>query len=232
MEANTRKVADELTKTFDFAKELSAEQLENLAKQCEIQEVPAGTIVAEKGSHCYGLALLLLGQLRVAVNSEDGREITIYHINKGKVCPLSAACVLGGFNGNTVTVTAKTDVKVIWVMRSFFASTFAEAEPFYRFIISDISNRLFEATEVVDNIAFVSVRKRLAQLLFSSSKAGKAPIYITHEELAREMGTAREVVSRELKGFEKLGIVALSRGRLDVKAPEELEKVFSSESFY
>lgn len=230
MDNKTKAIADELLKTFDFARELSAEQLEYLVQDCELQEVPAGTIIAEKGSYCQGLALLLWGQLRVAVNSEDGREVTIYNINQGKVCPLSAACVLGGFKGNTVTVVAKTDVKVVWVMRNFFNRPFAETEGFYRFVIGDISNRLFEATEVVDNIAFVSVRKRLAQLLFNSSKGGKAPVYITHEELARELGTAREVVSRELKGFERAGIVALSRGRLDIKEPQELARVFSSEA--
>ncbi len=225
MESKTKGVVDELRETFDFARELPHKQLETLVEHSNIQEVPAGTVIAEKGSYCHGLALLLSGELRVAMNSEDGREVTIYNISKGKVCPLSAACVLGDFKGNTVTVTAKTDARVIWVSRGFFTRSLAESEPFYRFVISDISNRLFEATEVVDNLAFVSVRKRLAQLLLSSSNGGKAPVYMTHEGLARELGSAREVISRELKGFERMGILTLSRGRLDVKNSEELEKL-------
>lgn len=218
-------IIEELIDTFTFARELSNKQLESLVEHSNIQEVPAGTVVAEKGSYCQGLALLLSGELRVAMNSEDGREITIYHIFKGRICPLSAACVLGDFKGNTVTVTAETDVKVIWVSRGFFARSFAECETFYRFVINDLSNRLFEATEVVDSIAFVSVRKRLAQLLYANSNNGRSPVYITHEGIARELGTAREVISRELKGFERLGILTLSRGRLDIKDVKELEKL-------
>lgn len=225
MKEHTRSMADELLDTFEFAHLLNDEQLHNLITHSDIQEVEAGTIIAEKGSYCHGLALLLFGQLRVAVNSIDGREVTIYNISKGRVCPLSAACVLGDFKGNAVTVSAKTDARVIWVMRDFFVRSFAEAEPFYRFVIGDISNRLFEATEVLDNIAFVSVKKRLAQLLVTNSRAGKAPIYITHEEIARELGTAREVVSRELKGFERLGLLALSRGRIDLIDSGKLEEI-------
>ena len=218
-------IIEELIDTFSFARELSFKQLESLVEHSNVQEVPAGTIVAEKGSYCHGLALLLSGELRVAMNSEDGREVTIYHIFKGRICPLSAACVLGDFKGNTVTVTAETDVKVMWVSRGFFAQSFAESEAFYRFVINDISNRLFEATEVVDSIAFVPVKKRLAQLLYSTSNGGRSPVYITHEGIARELGTAREVISRELKGFERLGILTLSRGRLDIKNIMELEKL-------
>ncbi|AFL99831.1 cAMP-binding protein [Desulfitobacterium dehalogenans ATCC 51507] len=225
MEGKTKGIVEELIETFSFARELSYKQIETLVDHSNIQEVPAGTVIAEKGSYCHGLALLLSGKLRVAMSSEDGREVTIYHIFKGRICPLSAACVLGDFKGNTVTVTAETDVKVVWVSRRFLAQSFVESEPFYRFVINDISNRLFEATEVVDSIAFVPVRKRLAQLLFSSSSGGRSPIYMTHEGFARELGTAREVISRELKGFERLGILTLSRGRLDIKDPKELEKL-------
>lgn len=218
-------IVKELIDTFSFARDLSYKQIESLVEHSNIQGAPAGTVIAEKGSYCHGLALLLAGELRVAMNSEDGREITIYRIHKGRICPLSAACVLGDFKGNTVTVTAETDVKVIWVSRQFFTRSFAECEPFYRFVTNDISNRLFEATEVVDSIAFVPVRKRLAQLLYSTSNEGRSPIYITHEGIARELGTAREVISRELKGFERLGILTLSRGRLDIKNSKELEKL-------
>ncbi|AGA68762.1 cAMP-binding protein [Desulfitobacterium dichloroeliminans LMG P-21439] len=218
-------IIEELIETFCFAGDLSYKQLENLMDHSNYQEAPAGTIVAEKGSFCHGLALVLSGDLRVAMNSEDGREITMYHIGKGRICPLSAACVLGDFKGNTVTVTAEVDTRVIWVTRRFFEQSFTECEPFYRFVMSDLSNRLFEATLMVDGLAFISVRKRLAQLLLSNSNDGRCPVYITHEGIARELGTAREVISRELKGFERVGILTLSRGRLDIKNSQELEKI-------
>lgn len=216
---------EELKTTFDFARELTSEQLECLVSYSGLQEVTAGTVLAEKGSDCSALALLLSGKLRVAMISEDGREFTLYRIGKGRTCPLSAACIFGNFSGNTVTVTAEVDSKVIFVTREFFVKSLAECEPFYRFVFSDISNRLFQATEVVDSIAFISVKKRLAQLLILNSNSGKYSIYMTHEAFARELGTAREVVSRELKGFEKLGILSLARGRLVIHDPEALEGI-------
>lgn len=219
---------EELKSTFDFARELSSEQLECLVSYATQLEVPAGTVLAEKGSDCSALALLLSGKLRISMISEDGREVTLYRIGKGRTCPLSAACIFGNFTGNTVTVTSETDSKVVFVTRDFFEKSLAECEPFYRFVFSDISNRLFQATEVVDSIAFISVKKRLAQLLLLNSDSGKYSIYMTHEAFARELGTAREVVSRELKGFERLGILRLSRGRLVIKNADALETIAKS----
>lgn len=214
-----------LIDNFDFAKEFTSKQLYKLLDHATFQEVPAGTMVAEKGSYCPGLALLLFGELRVAMTADDGREVTIYRIGKGKICPLSAACILGGYKGNTVTVTTETDCKVIWVKRSYFLHSIGESEPFYRFLMGDISMRLFEATEVMDRIAFIPVRKRLANLLYIKSHGGRTPVYATHENLARELGTAREVISRELKGFERTGLLKLSRGKLEITDSEELEKL-------
>lgn len=214
-----------LLENFDFAKELTSKQLDRLIEYSIYQEVPAGTLVAERGSSCPGLALLLFGELRVAMCSDDGREVTIYRIGKGKICPLSAACILGGYSGNTVTVTAETDCKVIWVQRAYFLQPLGESEPFYRFVMGDISMRLFEATEIMDSIAFIPVRKRLANLLYIKSHGGNSPVYATHENLARELGTAREVISRELKGFERTGVLKLSRGKLEITDSEELEKL-------
>lgn len=226
MEINTKlDVKEELKAVFLFAKELSAQQLERIVDYAVLQRVPAGTILAERGSACPGLMLLLSGELKVSMTSDDGREVTLYRISGGRTCPLSAACILGNFSGNTVTVTAEIDSRVILVSPQFFLNSIVEFEPFYRFVFGDISNRLFQATEVVDSISFISVKKRLAQLLLLNSHFGKNSIHMTHEAFARELGTAREVVSRELKGFERLGVLSLARGSLVINNADELEKI-------
>lgn len=84
--------------------------------------------------------------------------------------------------------------------------------------------------EVVDNIAFISIKKRLAQILIANSSYGKHPVYTTHDALARELGTAREVVSRELKGLERAGILTLFRGRINVEKAGELEALSRNNS--
>lgn len=226
MDCDSKRILEEELKvTFSFVEELSAKQLRSLVHHSTLQEIPAETVIAEKFSDCPGLVLVLSGELRVSKISEDGREVTLYRIGKGSLCPFSAACILGSFKGDSVKVKAETDMSIIRVHRNFFVKSFSECEPFWRFVIGSMSNRLFEAADIVDSIAFISIKKRLAQLLLLESSYGKYPINKTHEALARELGTVREVISRELKGFERRGILRLARGRLIVNNTDDLERI-------
>ena len=215
----------ELGEVFLFVDELSDAQLQELVNNSTVQEAPAGTVLVDKIGDCPGLALILSGELHVSRISEDGREVLLYRVEKGRTCPLSAACILGNLTMDSVRVVAEVDTKICWVSRDFFKRSLVECEPFWRFVFGCVSSRLFEIMEIVDNVAFVSVKKRLAQILLLHSDHGKLPIYKTHEGLARELGSAREVVSRELKNFERAGILSLARGRLVIKKPEMLDMV-------
>lgn len=220
-----QKLLAELGAIFAFVGELSGAQLQELVNNSTVQEAPAGTVLVDKISDCPGLALILFGELHVSRISVDGREVLLYRVEKGRTCPLSAACILGNLVVDSVRVVADIDTKIWWVSRDYFKRSLVECEPFWRFVFGCVSSRLFDIMEIVDNVAFVSVKKRLAQILLMQSDYGKLPVYRTHEGLARELGSAREVVSRELKNFERAGILSLARGRLLVKKPEMLGMV-------
>lgn len=211
-----------LRKSFDFVSELTPEQLDLLATHSIIEKVPAGTIIAEQMGGCRGFALIISGEMRLSKHSEDGREIALLRIGERKACPLSAACVLGGDEAYPVRVTVSVDSTIIWVARESLREVMMECEPFWRYIFNGIAERLYDTIDVIGNVAFTPIKKRLAQHLLSESNYGKHPVYITHDLLAREIGTVREVVSRELKHLEKADILILSRGRITVKNPDAL----------
>lgn len=218
-------IIDELKPVFSFTAELSPLQLEMLAENSVLEEIPARTVLADRVGNCKGLALILSGELKISSISEDGREVTLYRMGKGMTCALSAACILGNLEGYPVKIIAEKETKIVWVSREFINKHLSEYEPFWRFVFKCMADRLYEALEVVDSIAFIPVRKRLAQILLAKSNSGKHPVYSTHEALARELGTAREVISRELKGFERAGIVSLARGRLTITNADELVSI-------
>lgn len=220
------KLIGELKAAFPFMHELSPEQQKLLINHSVLEVVPADTVLAEKIGSCPGLALILAGELRVSKISDDGREVTIYRIGKGRTCPLSAVCMLGNIHsGYPAKVIATVETRILWISHKFVSKSMVECEPFWRYIFGCMANRLFQTMEVVDSIAFVPIRKRLAQLLLANSSEGKHNVYTTHDALARELGTAREVVSRELKCMERSGILKLSRGLLTVENAEELAAI-------
>jgi CRP/FNR family transcriptional regulator len=213
----------EVKNSFSFAHEMSSEQMAWFAQYCTIEEVPAGTVLVERIESCPGLLLIISGVLKVSKTSDDGREITIYRIGKGRTCPLSAICILGDLKGYFARVVAEVRTKILWVSRGFVNKSMVECEPFWRYLLGCMANRLYESIQVVDNIAFIPVKNRLAQILLLNSSYGKHPVYTTHDALARELGTAREVVSRELKNFERAGLLFLARGLITIENVGELE---------
>lgn len=211
-----------IQETFDFARALSPRQLELLAEYSELEKVEAGTVLAKRIGDCKGLLLVVSGELKLSKVSVEGREVTLYRVIKGRTCPLSVACILSKIRSYPIRVTAEIDTTIIWVSPEFLSIALAECEPFWRFVFECLANRLYETMEIVDSIAFIPIKKRLAQMLLTKSNRGKHPIYTTHDALARELGTAREVVSRELKALERAGILSLARGRLTVEKEQEL----------
>lgn len=210
-------ILDELMKTFDFVADVCPDQIEEIVDHCELEKLPAGTVLETNFGSCKGVILILSGEIRISKISEDGREMTLSRFKKGTICPLSAVCILGTTKYNyPIRVIAEIDTKIIWVSREYITNSLSNCKPFWVFIFTCIADSLYKTIDVVDHIAFTSIKKRLAQLILDNSNNGKHPLYTTHEALAREIGTAREVISRELKSFERSGIIRMQRGRLTI----------------
>lgn len=163
------------------------------------------------GQECTGLLMVKKGCLRVYLLSDEGKEITLYRLDAGEICMLSASCVLHSITFD-VFIDAEEDTECVLVAGCAF-SQLAERNPYVKIYMLDaVNNRFSEVMWVMQQILFMSFDRRLAIfLLDESAKLGSDTIKLTHEQIAKYMGSAREVVSRMLKYFISEGIVSSSR---------------------
>lgn len=163
------------------------------------------------GNECTGLLMVKKGCLRVYLLSDEGKEITLYRLDAGEVCMLSASCVLHSITFD-VFIDAEEDTECVLVAGCAF-SQLAERNPYVKIYMLDaVNNRFSEVMWVMQQILFMSFDRRLAIfLLDESSKLGSDTIKLTHEQIAKYMCSAREVVTRMLKYFVSEGIVSSSR---------------------
>jgi CRP/FNR family transcriptional regulator len=184
-----------------------------LLKQCPLKTVAKGQILMRPGEHCGGYPLILEGSIRLTLLGENGREIVLYRILPGESCILSTSCLFTDelFPAEAI---ADADTVILMVPLSTFQQLLDVSASFRQQVFVGFTERLSQIMAVVDQLAFVGVEKRLKDYLRAQAKAGG--IQVTHEVIANELGTAREVVSRYLKRFEKQGLVRLSRGSIEL----------------
>lgn len=192
----------------------------NLPRPVRDRLVQAARIVRyKKGSQVFGpdnvpdsLLFLHDGTIRVSQTSDGGREIVLYRVDAGESCVLTTACMLAEEAYNAEGI-AETDVTAIVLPKTDFDRLAAEESAFRSFVFAAYSRRLIDLLRVVDDVAFGRIDVRLAQRLLSL--AGEAAeIAATHQQLASELGTAREVISRVLADFQKRGLIGQSRGHI------------------
>lgn len=182
--------------------------------------VPAGTTIFHPGDACTGFVLVLEGRVRVTKLTEAGRELVLFRIEAGQSCVLTTACLLAGEDHATEAI-AETDVVALVIEVALFKRLLSESSAFQGFVFQTFGTRLMRLTELLENLAFERIDVRLAKLLLSRSSEDGS-LQTTHQELANELGTAREVVSRHLELLASAGLVELGRGRLQVLDPVSL----------
>lgn len=188
--------------------------------------VPSGTTVFADGSACEAFLLVLDGSVRVQKVAENGREIVLYRVEPGQTCVLTTTCLLsqGIYGAEGVT---ETPVRGLALAPRAFQSLMATSDVFRRFVFGAYATRVSDLLMLIEEVAFGRIDQRLAALLLEKAGAGKegagAVVAATHQDLAVELGSAREVISRQLKDFERRGLVALGRGRVSLIARDGLE---------
>lgn len=191
--------------------ELSAEDRDVLASAARIS-VPARTMIFSPGDRCTGFVLVLAGSVRVTRITEEGRELVLYRIGPGESCILTTACLLAR-EDHAAEAVAETDVEALQLAAADFQLLMDRARPFRDFVFTTFGTRLVGLTNLLEGIAYERVDVRLARLLLE--RAGEASVVTTtHQQLANELGSAREVVSRRLEDFAARGWVELGRGRV------------------
>ena len=177
------------------------------------------------GSECSGVILVRSGSLRLYMMSDEGREITLYRLHRGDVCMLSASCVLDAVTFD-VLLDVEEESECYVIGGSAFAAV-AERNPSVKiFALETAVGRFSDVMWVMQQILFMNMDKRLAIFLSDeSARTGSDTIELTHEQVARYMGSAREVVSRMLKYFANEGIVEVSRGGIRISDKKRLHEL-------
>ena len=206
-----------LLERFPVFRELPAQRLESLLAEAQLLKAPAGSVLFDAAQPCRGFPLVLEGAVRVAKLAPNGREILLYRVEPGQGCILSGGCLLG-HSDYTARGIAEQDVTLLSIPPAPFQELMLQVEPFRRFVFGMYGERLAEVMELVEEVAFRRLDERLAQLLIHRGPVIEA----THQKLADELGSVREIVSRLLRGFEERGWVKLERERITLLQPESL----------
>jgi CRP/FNR family transcriptional regulator, anaerobic regulatory protein len=195
--------------------------LELLMANSVLVKLPAKQQIFHPGSTCENYLLVLEGAVKVQLLSETGREVLLYQVGSGDSCILTTSCLLSGDHYPAEGVT-ETDVTAFAISASAFHRCIDLSPYFREFVFKNFSARLAKLISRMEFVVFGSIDHRLSHLLLAS---GQDEISKTHQDLANELGSVREVVSRHLKIFESYGWVALKRGKIIVLNPQALGKL-------
>lgn len=200
------------TERFEGTSRLPRALRDRLREQARVVHIPKDQLVFGPAKVPDSLLLLVDGVIRVAQTSESGREIVLYRVEAGQSCVLTTACMLAEEAYNAEGI-AETDIVAVALPRPAFDRLAAEEPAFRRFVFAAYSRRLIDLMRVVDEVAFGRIDVRLAARLLALAGEGD-DVTTTHQQLAAELGTAREVISRVLQDFQKRGFVAQTRGHV------------------
>ncbi|TYP74848.1 Crp/Fnr family transcriptional regulator [Paenibacillus methanolicus] len=190
-------------------------------REAEVAQLSPDTTVAIREGHIFRHAVFVLsGWVRVYKISPSGREITLYRLTGGQCCVLMLASILGDLEYEA-SIAIESDTEALLLPVDTFRSWTAVCAPVRRYVYGQFVERMSNVTRLLEQIAFEPVPCRLAGLLLANA-ADRKCLPVTHEALAIELGTAREVVSRTLKEFAARGAVALGRGSITIIDREEL----------
>ena len=199
---------------------LSAAEIEALCRPEAVLHAPAGAELFSERQPCSGFPLLLSGNIKVVKSAPSGRELLLYRVVPGGSCVISSSCLLGHAS-YTARGIAETPLQMLMLPAVCFESLMATSARFRDFVFHLLADRLAELMQLVEEVAFQRLDQRLARLLLAKS----GPIHLTHQALAEELGSVREIVSRLLKAFSDQGLVILGREQISVSDRPGLQQL-------
>ncbi len=198
---------------FPALKDVEDKQLyAELAGQ-KVLHAPKGHQLFREGDACKGYVLVISGSVRVYKIDEEGREILLYRVGEGQSCMLTTTCLLG-LQHYPAEGVAESDVDLIVLSPKLFERLLVGSNSFRRYAMAYIGERICDMMMLIEDVAFGRMDQRVARILLSRAEKEGDVLTCTHQELAFELGTAREVVSRMLKSFERRAWVELNRGTI------------------
>ncbi len=214
-----------LQKNLLFWNGLSADEQKLVLLNASVSQIETGTQLVRNSSECNGLILLKKGQIRAFITSEDGREITLYRLFPSDICIMSASCILKNVRFTVYLEVERTGTMIVIPSGIFKRINNSNLEV-KEFAMNLMSERFSDVMWIIDQMVFSSIPTRLSHFLLEQSQLMSSDkLEFTHDAISKNIGTAREVVSRMLKYFEKNGMLKLSRGSILLIDKIELAKL-------
>lgn len=208
-----------LLQLYPALEAVDAQVRDAVLAHAQVMTVPAGTALFDERQPCQGFPFVLTGGVRVVKAAANGRELPLYRVLPGETCLITSSCLLGHADYNARGV-AEGETSLVFLPRPQFDDLLA-CSPFRDFIFQLFAERLAELMQLVEEVAFRKLDQRLAGLLLGKGRV----VHATHQQLADELGSVREMVSRLLKGFAEQGMVALGREQVEILDPAGLRRV-------
>ncbi len=208
---------------FPFWNELTYEQQSDLENFSSERIMEKGSIIIPSRENCLGLILVQDGRLRSFMISEEGKEVTLYRLYEYDICLFSAACVMKNIQFD-IHIEAEKDTRVLIVPTVLYKRLVEQSIAFSNYTNQLLSARFSDVMWTLEQILFKNMDSRIAQALLGQYyDEGTTTLAVTHEAIARDLGTAREVVTRILKYFKGDGMIELSRGKIELTDIKRLE---------
>ncbi|MCX7193876.1 MAG: Crp/Fnr family transcriptional regulator [Proteobacteria bacterium] len=204
---------------YPMLRELPVAELDGLLVSASLMQLAAGTVVFDENQACQGFPLLLSGSLRIIKSAASGRELQLYRVVPGESCIMTSSCLLGDSRYQARGIVAES-VEMVFLPAAVFHSMMGKYDAFRRYVFQLFTERLTDMMELVTAVAFQKLDQRLAALLVVKP----SPLHTTHQAIADELGSAREMVSRLLKGFADQGWVKLGREQIIISDMAALKK--------
>jgi CRP/FNR family transcriptional regulator len=214
---------NELIKSYPVIIEAGKEFQEQFKQYAILKKIPAGEFIFIEKDNCTFFALILSGRVRVFKEGESGREVTLYRFEKGESCILTVSCILSDSLYPALAV-AEEDSEAFLIPANVFREWVSRFGPWRKYVFEILAKRLSSVIMVVEEVAFRRVDSRIAELLLKETDKEQT-VRLTHQQIAAEIGTSREVVSRILKDLEQEKMITSGRGIISIINVSELRKI-------
>ena len=214
-----------LQKTLSFWDKIDKSQQNKIISNTINIKYLKGENIYNPTKECLGIILIKTGELRTYILSEDGKEVTLFRLNENNVCVLSSSCILKNITFD-VYIDCEQETDALLINSIAFFELINESVYIENFILRNTVDKFSNVMWTIEQILFMKIDTRLAIFLLDESiRLNKNDLKLTHEQISRYIGSAREVVSRMLKYFEKENIIQLSRGTIKIIDKEKLKKL-------
>lgn len=215
-----------LSKYFVFYDGLTEREKAFLLSGARMKNFFKGESVHLSGGPCLGVMTVIEGRLRVYILSEEGRDITLYYVEEGETCILSASCILQNISFE-VFIDADSDTSVLQISAAVFSELSENNVHVKNFALQAAVNRFSDVMWAFQQILFFGIDKRLAMYLYDEAvRNNSLTVYATHEQIGKAVGTAREVITRMLKEFSDRKLVIPGRSKIEIIDKKGLMAIF------